>query len=702
MSREQIGTVSRHLRGIFALVSVLFVAVLAISPVKDYFSEWKRFQRGYVRYAQTRSDTKTLLASFHPGIDQIWIPEMKVVDRCTTCHIGISDPKLQDSSVPQPFRTHTLIPHSATEWGCVTCHRGQGVATEVTEAHQTTVGWEQPLLPVRYIQASCGTCHKEDLPQTPRLNRGRELLAKLNCVACHRIDGIEKAAMSGPDVTYIGDKVSREWIYKWLNEPRTITDASGSVTVNGYETEPKMPHFALRQPEIVALTAYLSSLKSETVESYDISPTFHTALKNKPDVVADGEIRFQQMFCATCHSLAVTRAGTTELIGGDIGPELTKVGTKVYANWLIGWLRNPQRYQPHSLMPRYGWSDEDLYKVSRYITTSLTDADLLNNVPQLPPIAPRDVQLGKRLFLDKGCASCHTARALPRQKDFGPDLSDIGTRNLSQLEFGSATIPRNLIAYIEAKITDPHSVNPAARMPQYHLSPADLEAITTALLSMTGAPDIPGKLIVPKPHNELQLAGGFGKVYERYKCYVCHRFNGSGGTLAPDLSFEGSRSQRAWLVEFLKNPRTLRPILTFRMPQLNMTDEEAATVADYFKLVAQSPQVDAAAGQQSPAGAGLALRGRELYEVKYQCQACHTIQGSGGYVGPDLSDAGNWLTPAWIAEWLRNPQGLIPGTLEPRRSLTAEEVDSLVAYLMTLKQRQPPVKAASVMGGNIR
>jgi cytochrome c oxidase subunit 2 len=138
------------------------------------------------------------------------------------------------------------------------------------------------------------------------------------------------------------------------------------------------------------------------------------------------------------------------------------------------------------------------------------------------------------------------------------------------------------------------------------------------------------------------------------------------------------------------------------MPQLNITDEEAATVADYFKLVAQSPQVDAAAGQQSPAGAGLALRGRELYEVKYQCQACHTIQGSGGYVGPDLSDAGNWLTPAWIAEWLRNPQGLIPGTLEPRRSLTAEEVDSLVAYLMTLKQRQPPVKAASFMGGNIR
>jgi mono/diheme cytochrome c family protein len=697
MSSEQMGVVSRHLRGIFALVTVLFVAVLAISPVKDYFSEWKRFQRDYVRYAQTRSDTKALLASFHPGIDQIWIPEMKVVDRCATCHIGISDPKLQDSSVPQPFRAHSPIPHSVKDWGCVICHRGQGVATEVTEAHQTTLGWEQPLLSVRYIQASCGTCHKEDLPQTPRLNRGRELLAKLNCAACHRIDGVEKPAMFGPDLANVGDKVSREWIYKWLNEPQTITDASGNVTVDGYAADPRMPHFALKPSEISALSAYLSSLKSETVETHDFSRGVLATLKNKPDVVADGEIRFQQVFCTTCHSLAVTRAGVTEVIGGDIGPELTKIGTKVNENWLIGWLRNPQQSQPHSSMPRYGWSEEDLYKVIRYMTTSLTDPDLLKDVPQLPPIASQEVRIGKRLFLEKGCASCHTARAVPRQKDFGPELLDIGAKNLSQLAFGSATIPHTLVAYLEAKITDPHSVNPAARMPQYYLSARDLDAIITALLSMKGAPDIPATLIVPKGHTELQLAGAFGKVYERYKCYACHQFNGYGGRLAPDLSFEGSRAQRAWIVEFLKNPRTLRPILTFRMPQFNVTDAEAATIADYFKLVAQSPQVDATAEKQTETGAGLAIKGKELYEVKYQCQACHTIQGSGGYVGPDLSDAGNWLTSAWIAEWLKNPQALIPGTLEPRRSFTPEEVDALAAYLVTLKQRPQPVKTASAI-----
>jgi cytochrome c2 len=87
--------------------------------------------------------------------------------------------------------------------------------------------------------------------------------------------------------------------------------------------------------------------------------------------------------------------------------------------------------------------------------------------------------------------------------------------------------------------------------------------------------------------------------------------------------------------------------------------------------------------------------GKQLYEVKYQCQSCHTIGGTGGYVGPNLSNAGGWLTPAWIEAWLRNPQALIPDTIELRRNFTAEEVKALTAYLMTLRQSIKPQKTAS-------
>jgi mono/diheme cytochrome c family protein len=685
------GKIPKKLRLAFAISSVVFLAVLAVSPVKDYLSPWRQYEKAYVRFAQSRPDTKPLLADYHPGIQQIWVPKMNVVDRCTTCHLGITQASLMDASVPQPFRAHPVMPHHVETWGCVVCHAGQGRATTVSEAHETTLAWERPMLPVHYIQASCGVCHREDIPQTPQLDRGRELLVKFNCVGCHRLEGIERPEMLGPDLTNVGTKVSRAWIYKWLKEPRTITDSQGNITVDGVETEnePRMPKFRLDEKELVGLSAFLSSLESHPIQPYKFDPRVLAKWKNDADAVQHGELRFRQMFCSDCHSLAVVRAGMTQLIGGDIGPELTKVGSKVNPAWLASWLKDPESYLPHALMPRYDWSDEDLYTVTQYITTSLTDSDLLSDVPKLGPPTQDEIQLGRRLFVEKGCASCHVVEGIPQQKDFGPDLSSLGNKTVSELFFGNSRIPHTLISYIQAKVSNPLSVNPAARMPQYHLTKDDLDSITTALLSMSGGASRLelADLTIPEKHPEFHPAGEFGKLYERYKCYVCHKFNGYGGTLAPDLSYEGSRAERAWMIGFLKNPGTLRPTLTVRMPQFNMSDHDAATMADYLGTVMQSPRVDLASVTAKDFTPQMASLGKQLYEVKYQCQSCHTIGAAGGYVGPALTNVGNWMTPAWIEAWLKNPQALVPDAIEPRRDFTPQEIQALTAYLLTLKQR---------------
>jgi len=125
-----------------------------------------------------------------------------------------------------------------------------------------------------------------------------------------------------------------------------------------------------------------------------------------------------------------------------------------------------------------------------------------------------------------------------------------------------------------------------------------------------------------------------------------------------------------------------------------MSDKDAATLADYISVALQHPEanpVTVDAKEFTPARAAL---GKQLYEVKYQCQACHTIGGTGGYVGPNLNNAGNWLSPAWIEAWLRNPQVLVPGTIEPRRQFTDEEIKSLTTYLLTLKAGIKPQKSA--------
>jgi cytochrome c2 len=695
MRAEEMGKVSRNLRLAFTATSVLLLVVLAISPAKDSFMAWRSFKRQYARFADTRPERKRLLADFQAGVDQIWVPKLDVVDRCTTCHQGIGQPSLADPGVPLVFRDHSTGPHSVTDWGCVACHRGQGRATEVSEAHETTLAWEQPMLATRYIQASCGSCHLNDLPEAPRLRRGRELLTRLNCVGCHRLQGIERPQMIGPDLTNVGDKVSRRWIYKWLKEPRTITDADGNVKVNGVENEetPRMPQFALAEDELQGLSAYLSVQKRSAPTAAKFDPRVVAALDKRPDTADQGETRFRQMFCITCHAMATTRAGQTTLIGGDIGPELSKVGSKVTLEWLAGWLRNPQGYLPHTKMPQYGWSDEDLFKVTRYIQTRLTDSSLFDGVPELGAPTDAEIENGKRLFQQKGCASCHAIQDVATPSEFGPDLSHLGAKTISQLDFGQSKVPHNLVSYIQAKITDPHSVNVAARMPQYHLPAEDLDAVTTALLSMTGEPATPGwvQLQVAAGKPAFQPAGEFGEIYNRYKCYACHKFNGYGGTLAPDLSYEGSRAQRAWLVSFMKNPQTLRPVLTLRMPQFNMTDHEASVIADYFANALQSHDVSPAGNDSRQYTGELAKLGKELYEVKFQCQSCHTIGSSGGYVGPSLNNAGNWLRPEWIESWLKNPQSLDAHTIEPRQSMTGKEIKALTAYLLTL--RQTPVAA---------
>src|SRR5215469_5261439 len=138
-------------------------------------------------------------------------------------------------------------------------------------ASARTLSWKQPMVPAQFAQASCGACHREDLAETPRLNHGRQLLVKYNCIACHDLQGIERPEMLGPDLTNVGNKVSREWIYKWLKEPRTLTDADGNVTVTGVAMEPRMPKFQLTELELRALSAFLSAQRTKRLEAARIS-----------------------------------------------------------------------------------------------------------------------------------------------------------------------------------------------------------------------------------------------------------------------------------------------------------------------------------------------------------------------------------------------------------------------------------------------
>ena len=56
-----------------------------------------------------------------------------------------------------------------------------------------------------------------------------------------------------------------------------------------------------------------------------------------------------------------------------------------------------------------------------------------------------------------------------------------------------------------------------------------------------------------------------------------------------------------------------------------------------------------------------------------------------GYIGPTLTHVGSRLTAAWIYQWMKNPQSLRPGTVEPNRDMSDEDARAVTAFLMSQK-----------------
>jgi mono/diheme cytochrome c family protein len=656
----------------FGVVSLLLLISLAIAPAKNHFSEWRHYQKQYLALVRSRGDAVTLQRHFHDGIQQIWLPELGVVDRCTTCHVGLKEASLADVGT-QPFRRHPVIPHAFEQFGCVMCHRGQGPATTVEEAHRSTLAWEQPLLPARYAESSCGQCHRAALAGTPQLNLGRNLLTRYGCVGCHTIklpDGSTvKPTDDPPSLSHIADKTTREWIYAWLKDPQA------------YAVSATMPNFKLSDADARDISTFL--VANSTPIPGDAPVTSAGKDHEKGQKATDpsaGASLYGESFCASCHAV---QNAAENLVGGNVGPELTRIGSKVKAEWLRAWIRNPRLYDSETAMPHYRFNDQQVSLLATFLEGK-TDADLLANV-HLDPPTPEQIAKGKSLVTEYGCASCHEISGIKKPENFAPELTRIGSKPLPQIIFLPG-MPHTVPDYIAAKIRQPRSFGPALKMPQYNLAPAQVDALATALLSLTDrAQNLPAALTVPvPPPSNYQPAGKAGQLMTDLACFSCHAINGRGGDMAPDLTWEGSSVQRPWLQAFLKNPGTLRPALIRRMPKFNLSDAEIAELTDYIMVVYQTPAFDRDSVPTGGYPAAQVEHGKELFYSRYACQSCHIVDSKTdkGYIGPTLTEVGSRLSAAWIYHWLKNPQSLRPGTAEPNQNMNDEEARALTAFLM--------------------
>lgn len=550
-----------RLLGTFAALAVAFVVTLAIAPAKSLFTEWRATQTRYNALAVAQNVTPRKLA-----IEQIWQPALGVVDRCPTCHLGTAGG--QPLAGDMLFSAHPSIPHDPLELGCTTCHGGQGRATRRDAGHGRVRFWESPMLEPFYYQAGCGACHTHLPVASPALaERGRDLFQRHDCLACHRVGAQGRG--TGPDLSYAGTR----------GVPDTWHERHLTLRASRAEPEWRQSYGELSLEDQLAIQEYLRTLQGA------------------PRLLAAKTLA-HQLGCRGCHKI--------NGIGGDEGPDLTRVGLKsehtldfthvegphTLSTWLEEHFLAPDRVVPGSKMPSPGVTKEEADLLTLYML-SLRPLD----APQehWPKDRVLGVRFGRRDFPRDGeglygvfCSACHGPRGAGRRVPGLGLVPAIGHRDFLAIaddELIRASISRG---------------RPGRRMPAWGvkdggLTREEIDAIVGYLRGLE-----PG---TPEPWDQTLPAGEPHRGQRTYSrdCSGCHGLAGEGN-VGPQLSNPELHAAATdeFLARTILRGRTASGMRHFGEASVSF---EALTLADAADLVAYLRTLNTANRPKRPEGA---------------------------------------------------------------------------------------------------
>ena len=576
------------------------------------------------------------------------------VDRCMTCHISYKDEHYKDFD--QPLKTHPdldilIKKHPPERTGCTWCHLGQGSATAPAEDahgshHETdqTLEVNEPILKGNFQQATCRNCHAEvmDLEGAPLLSKGKNLFVKLGCHGCHLADGYSKEGKVGPGLLRVASKVDPSWLYRWIKNPK------------GYLPTTRMPEFGFDEHDLQGVTAYILDASEK---EYKLNRTFEAGDEEK------GEKLFETVGCQACHTLNGK--------GENHAPDLSNIAEKVNADWLVTWIGGPHTYNPKSKMPDLRLDEDDATDIATYLIQFGKKEVIPGLEAKLKD--PALIKHGESVVRKRGCFACHDIKGMEKEGRIAPELSAFGRKMIAELEFGDSHIPHTWEAWAKTKLKKPSTFRTERvldKMPNFHLSPDDIDALVVLLKGFNGS-KVPIKYRKVLSEKEKIIETG-RRVITKYNCRGCHNVEGEGGNIQKYLKAKaqyppplemgdyhvGERLKSAWLYSFLRSPTPVRTWLKVKMPTFAFSDKEVRDLTAYFEAMSPGPEYEV--GTHKTKDNAVAQKGAEM--VTYMdCGRCH----DDGQKGIEFSLASQRLRQDWIPKWLKDTRAMIPWTPMP-------------------------------------
>ena len=415
-----------------------------------------------------------------------------------------------------------------------------------------------------------------------------------------------------------------------------------------------MPEFGFNEKDLLGTTAYLLNVSDK---GYTLNEKFEGGDEEK------GKKLFESVGCQACHTLNGK--------GEKHAPDLSNIGNKVSADWLVTWVSAPHSYNPKSKMPDLRLKKEQASDIAAY----LIQFGKKETIPGLEAKLkdPAVIKHGENVVRRRGCFACHDIKGMETEGRIAPELSAFGRKMIVELEFGDTHIPNTWESWAKTKLRKPSSFRTERvldKMPNFHLSEDDINALTVLLKGFNGS-KIPIKYRKTLSEKEKTLETG-RRIITKYNCRGCHNVEGEGGEIQKYLKAKtqyppplemgdyhvGERLKSSWLYSFLRSPTPVRTWIKVKMPTFAFTDKEVRDLTAYFEAL--SPVNNYEAEVHLSKDAVIAQKGAAM--VTYMdCGRCH----DDGQKGIEFSLASQRLRQNWIPKWLKDTRALIPWTPMP-------------------------------------